>query len=301
MLVFMQLRVQLAFCFHPQEPTGPSLCSQCVHPLVCADVYTSHLALLSSLRFVWVYFPDCATPLDASLPFVVSAAPLSLELHANMLRVHLIPLSASLLMLLNITSSNMDSPPGHRAVDHNSLDASMQSISYPPNNPLFKFFSLQFSGNHVLWDTFWCMLTYADTSKEDFCSPKLSFFVHSQAFPSTGSAPWSSHFWGQTTWRQECTKEVWITISKSSVRWQQSFTPLVVLDVRQSCRTLVRYGPLQVHGKPQFLRQVQNLSHGKSLPTVSSTHHFVRMLFQYFVTQASHIQTSSHLCHAIES
>lgn len=30
----------------------------------------------------------------------------------------------------------MDSPPGHRAVDHNSLDASMQSISYPPNNPI---------------------------------------------------------------------------------------------------------------------------------------------------------------------
>lgn len=89
------------------------LCSQRVHSSVCADVCTSHLALLSSVRFYASPLLQSAQPLWMH-PFL-----LLYQLHHSAwscmqtcMRVHLLPLSASLLMILSITSLNMDSWPG---------------------------------------------------------------------------------------------------------------------------------------------------------------------------------------------
>ncbi|TRZ08094.1 hypothetical protein HGM15179_019012 [Zosterops borbonicus] len=43
-------------------------------------------------------------------------------------------------------------PPGHRAIDHKSLAASIQPIPYPLNSPLLKPMSVQFRDKDVIWD-----------------------------------------------------------------------------------------------------------------------------------------------------
>jgi len=105
--------------FHPPVPLSPSWgCSQPLHPPACIDsgacpdpmqglafglvelnvmrFAQAHLYSLS--RFLWV----------ASHPSGVSAAPLSLVSSANLLRVHSISLSMSLMKIWNSTSPSTD-------------------------------------------------------------------------------------------------------------------------------------------------------------------------------------------------
>ena len=59
------------------------------------------LALLNLMKFTWAPFLMARSLLMASCPSGVSTAPLSLVSSANLLRVHLIPLSMSLMKILN--------------------------------------------------------------------------------------------------------------------------------------------------------------------------------------------------------
>lgn len=70
--------------------------------------------------------------------------------------------------------------------------------------------------------------------------------------------------------------------------------PMAGPDVR-AVKALVGDGLLKAHRKPQFLPQVQVLSHGEALSSVSSTNHFAMVFLQYFDTQASHLQAPLHL------
>ncbi|KAK4808881.1 hypothetical protein QYF61_007996 [Mycteria americana] len=74
------------------------------------------------------------------------------------------------------------SPPGHRAIDHNSLSATIQPIPYPPSGPSVKSTSLQFRDKDVVRDSIKCfaqiqlpmtpriegMLAYCSSAFEDF-------------------------------------------------------------------------------------------------------------------------------------
>ncbi|KAK4831119.1 LOW QUALITY PROTEIN: hypothetical protein QYF61_015422 [Mycteria americana] len=74
-------------------------------------------------------------PLDGIPSFSVSTTPLSLVSSANLLRVHSISLSVSLMKILNSTGPTVDCYP---------LDAAIQPIPYPLNSPPIKSTSLQF-------------------------------------------------------------------------------------------------------------------------------------------------------------
>ncbi|KAJ7428245.1 hypothetical protein BTVI_01097 [Pitangus sulphuratus] len=43
-------------------------------------------------------------------------------------------------------------PPGHRAIDHNSLVVSIQPVPYLSNSPSIKSMSLQFGDKDIMWD-----------------------------------------------------------------------------------------------------------------------------------------------------
>ncbi|KAK4825966.1 hypothetical protein QYF61_003535 [Mycteria americana] len=81
-------------------------------------------------------------PLD-DIPSGVSTAPLSLVSSANLLRVHSIPLSMSLMKILNSTGPT---------IDHYPLDTIIQTIPHPPNSPPIKSISLLFTEKDVVGD-----------------------------------------------------------------------------------------------------------------------------------------------------
>ena len=77
---------------------------------------TLHLALLNFMRFTWARLSSLSQFLwMASLPFRVSATPLSLVSSTNLLRVYSIPLSKSPKKMLNNMSPNKD-PSGHHSL-----------------------------------------------------------------------------------------------------------------------------------------------------------------------------------------
>ncbi|TRZ26652.1 hypothetical protein HGM15179_000423 [Zosterops borbonicus] len=127
-LMLMQPRIQVAFwagralCLLMSSFScipGPSWqgCSGSVPPPACVDTGIAltqlqplHLALLNLLGFPWVHYLSLSESFwMASCPSGLSAAPLGLVSSANLLRVHLIPLSMSLIKASNSTNPNMDS------------------------------------------------------------------------------------------------------------------------------------------------------------------------------------------------
>ncbi|KAK4827087.1 LOW QUALITY PROTEIN: hypothetical protein QYF61_014189 [Mycteria americana] len=105
---------------------------------------TLHLALLNLMRFTQAHFSSLSRSLwMVSHPSDVSTAPLSLMSSANLLRVHSIPLSMSLMKILNSTGPT---------IDHYPLDATIQPIPYPLNSPPIKSISLQFREKDVVGD-----------------------------------------------------------------------------------------------------------------------------------------------------
>ena len=81
-------------------------------------------------------------PLDGIPSSAILTVPLSLVPSANLLRVHVIPLSVtdkdveehwSQDRPLGDTTHDWP-PPGHRVVDHNPLAVTIQPILYPPNS-----------------------------------------------------------------------------------------------------------------------------------------------------------------------
>ncbi|KAK4815602.1 hypothetical protein QYF61_004817 [Mycteria americana] len=103
------------------------------------------------MRFTWADLSSLSRTLwMASLPSRVSTTPLSLVSSANLLRVHSIPLSVSVTKCGPLRDPTHHwSPPGHRAVDHNSLSATIQPIPYPPSSPSVKSMSLNFRDKDV--------------------------------------------------------------------------------------------------------------------------------------------------------
>ena len=83
-----------------------------------------------------------------SLPSVVSTAPLSLVLSADLLRVH----TAYVIDKDAEEHQSQDGPlgdttrhqpaPRYRAIDNSPLAMTIQPIPYPPNSPAFKSISL---------------------------------------------------------------------------------------------------------------------------------------------------------------
>ena len=68
-----------------------------------------YLALLSLIWFIWAHFSNFSRSLwVTSLPSIVSVAPLYLVSSANLLRVHSIPLSQSLIKMSKNTSPKKD-------------------------------------------------------------------------------------------------------------------------------------------------------------------------------------------------
>ncbi|KAK4827407.1 hypothetical protein QYF61_017837 [Mycteria americana] len=59
------------------------------------------------------------------------------------------------------------SPLGHRAIDHNSLSATIQPISYPPNGPSIKPTSPQFRDKDVVRDSVKCFAQIQHSFQED--------------------------------------------------------------------------------------------------------------------------------------
>ena len=119
MILLMQPRIWLAFwavsahwqlipSLHSPVLPSPSLqgCSQSLHPPAFIDTRDCpdhlHLALLNFIRFTWAHFLSLSRSLwMASHPSGMSNALLSFVSSANLLRVHLIPLSMSLMKILN--------------------------------------------------------------------------------------------------------------------------------------------------------------------------------------------------------
>ncbi|KAK4826465.1 hypothetical protein QYF61_009192, partial [Mycteria americana] len=105
---------------------------------------TLHLALLNLLRFTQAHFSSLPRSLwMTSHPSGMSTAPLSLVSSANLLKVHLISLSMSLMKILNSTGPTVDLYP---------LDETIQPIPYPLNSPPIKSIFLQFREKDVVGD-----------------------------------------------------------------------------------------------------------------------------------------------------
>ena len=85
------------------------LLSQSVYISETAPTQVEHLAL-ALVRFLWDHFPSLSkSPWMVLLPSIMSTAPFNLASSANSLRVHSIPLSRSLIQILNSISLKMDS------------------------------------------------------------------------------------------------------------------------------------------------------------------------------------------------
>ena len=107
-----------------------------------------HLALLNLIRFIWAHFSSLSRSLWMTfLPSSVSTAVLSSVSSANLLRVHVIPLSMTLIKMLKsigpktspLRDITCDWPPlRHRTIDHNPLTATSQPVLNPLNSPSFK-------------------------------------------------------------------------------------------------------------------------------------------------------------------
>ncbi|KAK4818489.1 hypothetical protein QYF61_014219 [Mycteria americana] len=103
---------------------------------------TLHLALLNLMRFTQAHFSSLSRSLwMTSRSSSVSTAPLSLVSSANLLRVHSILLSMSLMKILNSTGPT---------IVHYPLDATIQPIPYPLNSPPIKSVPLQFREKDVI-------------------------------------------------------------------------------------------------------------------------------------------------------
>ena len=77
-----------------------------LHQLKCSILY---LPLLNLIRLLWIHFSSLLRFLwKASLLSIVSTAPLRLVSPTNLLRVHSIPLSRSLINMLRSTGPMMD-------------------------------------------------------------------------------------------------------------------------------------------------------------------------------------------------
>ncbi|KAK4810863.1 hypothetical protein QYF61_008835 [Mycteria americana] len=156
---------------------------------------TLHLALLNLMRFTQAHFSSLPRSLwMTSRPSGVSTAPLSLVSSANLLRVHSISLSMSLMKILNSTGPTVDRYP---------LDATIQPIPYPLNSPPIKSISLQFREKDVAGDRFsssWALafltpslhnravsLYSSQVTRPCLCSSLLLFSltsIHAGLFPS---------------------------------------------------------------------------------------------------------------------
>ena len=125
---------------------------------------TLHLALLNLMRLARDHFSSLSMSLwMASCPSGVSTAPLSLVSSANLLKVHRISFSRSLMKMLNCTGPWSQYRPlretachlstsGHRAIDHYPLDAIIQPIPCAPNSPPIKSIFLQSREEDVVGD-----------------------------------------------------------------------------------------------------------------------------------------------------
>ncbi|KAK4817090.1 hypothetical protein QYF61_027921 [Mycteria americana] len=106
------------------KPFSTGLLSIHSFPSLCRSL---HLALLNFMRFTWAHSSSLSRSLwMTSLPSSKSTALLSLVSSANLLRVHSIPLSVSLMKTLNST---------HPTIDYKSLDVAIKPTPYPSNGP----------------------------------------------------------------------------------------------------------------------------------------------------------------------
>ncbi|KAK4818440.1 hypothetical protein QYF61_013127 [Mycteria americana] len=142
------LRVHIAsscLAFHPPGPPSPSPqgCSESLHLPACTDMgvaptQAQDLALgLVEPHEVRTGPPlkPLKVPLDGIPSSSMLTTPHSLVSLANLLRVHSIPLSVSLMKILSSTGPT---------IDHYPLDATIQPIPHPLNSPPIKSISLQF-------------------------------------------------------------------------------------------------------------------------------------------------------------
>ncbi|KAK4811059.1 hypothetical protein QYF61_016345, partial [Mycteria americana] len=109
----------------------------------CLGLPRPRLALLNFRRFPWAHLSSLSR---------VSTRPLSLVSSTNLLRVHSIPLSMSPTKIPLRDTTCHWSPPGHRAVDRNSLSVTIQPIPYPLSGPLVESMSLNFRDKDVVMD-----------------------------------------------------------------------------------------------------------------------------------------------------
>ena len=95
-----------------------------------------------------------------SLHSVVSSVPLSIVSSANLLRMHSIPLSNSLIKMIQLKDEDRpledtichQTPPGHKSIEHSPLAENIQSIPYPLNSSHFQSVSYQLRDKDVMWD-----------------------------------------------------------------------------------------------------------------------------------------------------
>ena len=64
------------------------------------------------------------------------------------------------------------SPPGHRAVDCNSLCASIEPVPYPMSGPSVKSMSFQFRDKDIMWDSVECL---AQVQVDDVSCPPFVY------------------------------------------------------------------------------------------------------------------------------
>lgn len=95
---FSSARTPKSFSIGLLSASSPSLYRYCWLPQ--PECNTLHLALLNLVRFTWAYFKLVQSLWMTSFLSAMSTAPLRLALSTNMLRVHLIPLSRSLIKRL---------------------------------------------------------------------------------------------------------------------------------------------------------------------------------------------------------
>ena len=115
---------------------------------------------LSIFLYVGLLLKLTLVPLNGYFPSVVSSAPLSLVPSENVLRVHSISLSMSLIKVLKSTGPKTD-PWGTLLVTSlylgielltATLCVAIQPIPYPPSGPPIISISLHFGDKDVMWN-----------------------------------------------------------------------------------------------------------------------------------------------------
>lgn len=189
-------------------------------------VIESHEVLMNPLPKIFQPFPGwnpfCCVKFIAQLPVISKLAECALDLTVSLIKI-LKSNSPKTRALRNIT--HHQPPPGHRAIDHNSLPLSTQTIPYPLHSSPFQPLCLQFG----------CLVSHVQ--------PPVN--QHPQVFP-LGSFPTTPHPACIPTWGcfdPSARPSIWPC-------WTSYNWPWTISPVYEDPSSETSYSPADKHSHP---------------------------------------------------